>query len=154
MTKKILNWAEGVGHLDRMKPLTQLARLFEVQGELAKAVLHEEKPSVSQYIAESTIQLVILAEICGIDYDTCVKDGFYKGEIATNQAQECAMLQDVNSVLRIENTNLNHRVNAQKELIRKYELRTVVFPCETVDPETGKIMMYDIEGKTYVQEPK
>ena len=152
MTKKILNWAEEAGHLDRMKPLPQLARLFEVQGELAKAVLHEEKPSVSQYIAEATIQLVILAEICGIDYDTCVKDGFYKGDIATNQAQECAMLQDVNSVLRIENTRLKEKEASQKEIIRTYELRTVVFPCETVDPETGKIMMYDIEGKTYVQD--
>lgn len=75
MTQKIEQWAKDRG-LDTQDPKIQLSKLMEESGELAKAILKNDKIEQVDAIGDVTIVLIVLSLQLGLDYKECVKSAY------------------------------------------------------------------------------
>lgn len=61
--EQIRNWAENKGIYKSGDPMTQFAKLSEEQGELAQALLKEDRAGVIDAIGDMVVVLTNLAEL-------------------------------------------------------------------------------------------
>lgn len=61
--EQIRNWAENRGIYDSGDPITQFTKLSEEQGELAKALLNNDREGIIDGIGDMVIVLTNLAEL-------------------------------------------------------------------------------------------
>jgi NTP pyrophosphatase (non-canonical NTP hydrolase) len=67
---KILHWAAEKGILDKGNAQTQLIKLVEEQGELAEAILKDNKEEVKDAVGD---MIIVLTNLCYF-YDLKVED--------------------------------------------------------------------------------
>ena len=67
---KILQWAKEKGILDKGNAKTQLIKLVEEQGELAQAILKDDKEEIKDAVGD---MIVVLTNLCYF-YDLKVED--------------------------------------------------------------------------------
>jgi NTP pyrophosphatase (non-canonical NTP hydrolase) len=72
----IRDWAEEKGIFEKGDPKTQYIKLQEEAGELAKAILNNDKEEVIDALGDCTIVLVNLAELCGYSLEDCVNSAY------------------------------------------------------------------------------
>ena len=72
----IINWAEKRGLLSPENKLAQLAKLTEETGELAAAILKDNKEAQIDAIGDIQVVLIILSEQLGLDYNKCLKTAY------------------------------------------------------------------------------
>ena len=83
--RQIRTWAEERGIYDKGNSHTQYVKLQEEAGELAAALLDEDKFEIQDAIGDMVVVLTNLAELEGFEIEDCI-DLAYK-EIATRKGK-------------------------------------------------------------------
>jgi NTP pyrophosphatase (non-canonical NTP hydrolase) len=74
--KKIRNWGKERGFIKYENRFSQLAKLMEESGELSKAILKNDVSEQIDAIGDCTVVLVLLSEMLGLDFETCVESAY------------------------------------------------------------------------------
>jgi len=77
----IRTWASDRGIYDKGNSHTQYVKLMEEAGELAAALLNDDKPEIIDAIGDMVVVLTNLAKLEGFDIENCVDSAY--NEIAT-----------------------------------------------------------------------
>ena len=72
----IRDWAEERGIYDKGDAKTQLIKLYEESGELAQALLKEDRDGIIDAIGDSVVVLTNLAKLVGTDIETCIQSAY------------------------------------------------------------------------------
>lgn len=73
---EILVWAQPKGLLKKENYLQQTLKVAEEVGELAKAVIEQNKIQQKDAIGDVIISITILSEQLGFDVNECIRDAF------------------------------------------------------------------------------
>lgn len=73
MFDKIRTWAEHRGIYDSGDPKTQMIKLVEEQGELAKALLSKDSIEIEDSIGDMVVVLTNLAVLCDMKIEDCIE---------------------------------------------------------------------------------
>ena len=76
MFENIRQWAEERGLYDKGNSHTQYVKLQEEAGELAKALLENDKPEVIDAIGDMVVVLTNLAHLQGVHIETCIAEAY------------------------------------------------------------------------------
>jgi len=76
MFNNIRDWAEQRGLYTKGDTKTQLIKLQEEMGELAKATLENDKPEVIDAIGDMVVVLTNLAHLNGVHIETCIAEAY------------------------------------------------------------------------------
>ena len=76
MFSKIRDWAEQRGLYSKGNSHTQYVKLQEEAGELAKALLKNDKPEVIDAIGDMVVVLTNLAHLQGVTIEDCIKSAY------------------------------------------------------------------------------
>ena len=72
----IRSWADERGIYKEGDPKTQLIKLYEETGELAKAILEGDKDGIIDAIGDSVVVLTNLSKLVGYDIESCVQSAY------------------------------------------------------------------------------
>lgn len=72
----IRNWAKNKGIYDKGDPKTQCLKLVEESGELAKAILNNDKEEIIDALGDCVVVLVNLSELCGYKLEDCIESAY------------------------------------------------------------------------------
>ena len=72
----IRDWAKEKGILDKGDVKTQYVKLQEEAGELAKALLKDDKPEIIDGLGDCVVVLVNLAKLAGYDLEDCINEAY------------------------------------------------------------------------------
>ena len=72
----IRNWAKEKGILDKGDVKTQYVKLQEEAGELAKALLKNDKPEIIDGLGDCVVVLVNLAKLAGYNLEDCINEAY------------------------------------------------------------------------------
>lgn len=72
----IRNWAKARGIYEKGDPKTQTLKLVEEQGELAKAILKQDKEEQIDAIGDCVVVLTNLAELLGLRIEACIASAY------------------------------------------------------------------------------
>lgn len=73
---KIRSWAEERGIYAKGDSKTQYVKLMEESGELARAILKEDKPELVDAIGDMVVVLTNLAYLNGLDIEDCINSAY------------------------------------------------------------------------------
>ena len=76
MFENIRQWAKERGLYDRGDVKTQLIKLQEEMGELAKATLENDQPEIEDAIGDMVVVLTNLAHLNNVHIETCIADAY------------------------------------------------------------------------------
>ncbi len=76
MFENIRQWADERGLYDKGDSKTQLIKLQEEMGELAKATLENDKPEIIDAIGDMVVVLTNLAHLNGVHIETCIAEAY------------------------------------------------------------------------------
>ena len=76
MFELIREWAQSRGLYDKGNSHTQYVKLQEEAGELAKALLNNNKPEVIDAIGDMVVVLTNLAHLQGVHIETCISEAY------------------------------------------------------------------------------
>ena len=76
MFELIRQWADERGIYDKGDTKTQLIKLQEEMGELAKATLEKDQPEVIDAIGDMVVVLTNLAHLNGVHIETCIAEAY------------------------------------------------------------------------------
>jgi NTP pyrophosphatase (non-canonical NTP hydrolase) len=76
MFSKIRDWAEQRGLYSKGNSHTQYVKLQEEAGELAKALLKDDKPEVIDAIGDMVVVLTNLAHLQGVTIEDCINSAY------------------------------------------------------------------------------
>ena len=76
MFENIRQWAEQRGLYHEGDPKTQLIKLQEEIGELAKATLENDKPEIIDAIGDMVVVLTNLAHLNNVHIETCIAEAY------------------------------------------------------------------------------
>jgi NTP pyrophosphatase (non-canonical NTP hydrolase) len=74
--EKIRAWAQERGIYDKGDTKTQCVKLQEETGELAKAILKNDKPEIIDAIGDIVVVLTNLAHLEGLDIEDCIDSAY------------------------------------------------------------------------------
>lgn len=72
----VIIWAKDKGLLNSDYKFSQFAKTVEELGELAKAIIIDDKEEQIDAIGDVTVTLIILAEQLGLDYKECLEKAY------------------------------------------------------------------------------
>ena len=72
----IRDWADKRGIYDKGDPKTQLIKLYEESGELAQALLKNDRDGIIDAIGDSVVVLTNLAHLLGTDIESCIQSAY------------------------------------------------------------------------------
>ena len=72
----IRSWADERDIYDKGDPKTQLIKLYEETGELAAALLKDDKAGIIDAIGDSVVVLTNLAKLVGYDIESCIQSAY------------------------------------------------------------------------------
>ena len=78
-------WAKDRGLYDKGNSHTQYVKLMEEAGELAQAILKQDKPEVQDAIGDMVVVLTNLAELEGFTIEDCIDSAYT--EISTRRGK-------------------------------------------------------------------
>tara|TARA_R100000951_G_scaffold106184_1_gene100563 strand:+ start:1111 stop:1881 length:771 start_codon:yes stop_codon:yes gene_type:complete len=76
MFTKIRNWATERGIYDKGNSHTQYVKLMEEAGELAQALLKNDKPEIIDAIGDMVVVLTNLAKLEKLDIEDCIENAY------------------------------------------------------------------------------
>ena len=76
MFNLIRDWAHQRGLYDKGDVKTQLIKLQEEMGELAKATLENDRPEVIDAIGDMVVVLTNLAHLNEVNIETCIAEAY------------------------------------------------------------------------------
>tara|TARA_B100001287_G_scaffold147287_1_gene123999 strand:- start:1754 stop:2536 length:783 start_codon:yes stop_codon:yes gene_type:complete len=72
----IRSWANERGIYEKGDSKTQLIKLYEETGELAKAILENDKEGIIDAIGDSVVVLTNLSKLVGYDIENCIQSAY------------------------------------------------------------------------------
>ena len=72
----IRSWADERGIYDKGDPKTQLIKLYEESGELAQALLKNDRDGIIDAIGDCVVVLTNLAYLAGTDIESCIQSAY------------------------------------------------------------------------------
>ncbi|NDB55963.1 hypothetical protein EB169_09075 [archaeon] len=72
----IRDWADKRGIYDKGDPKTQLIKLYEEAGELAQALLKNDRDGIIDAIGDSVVVLTNLAHLLDTDIESCIQSAY------------------------------------------------------------------------------
>lgn len=72
----IREWAKEKGIFEKSNSNKQYLKLQEESGELAKAILTDNKEEIEDAIGDCVVVLTNLAELCGLRIEDCVNSAY------------------------------------------------------------------------------
>ena len=94
MRKEILEWAKPKGLLNPDFAPKQFIKLVEEVGELANAILKDNKAEQIDALGDIQIVLNILAEQLGFDLDECLKSAYEEIKNRTGKTINGTFIKD------------------------------------------------------------
>ena len=76
MFENIREWARVRGLYEKGDPKTQLVKLQEEMGELAKATLEKDQDEIIDAIGDMVVVLTNLAHLNGLHIETCIASAY------------------------------------------------------------------------------
>ena len=76
MFSRIREWAQDRGLYDKGNAHTQYVKLQEEAGELAKALLKEDKPEIIDAIGDMVVVLTNLSHMQGVTIEECIGSAY------------------------------------------------------------------------------
>jgi len=76
MRKNVIDWANARGLVKRENAQAQTCKLLEECGELAGAILKNNRDEMIDAIGDIQVVLIILSEQLGIDYDESLASAY------------------------------------------------------------------------------
>jgi len=73
---RIRKWADERGIYTKGDSKTQLVKLVEEQGEVARAILKEDKPEIKDGIGDMVVVLTNLAHLSGFSIEECIEAAY------------------------------------------------------------------------------
>ena len=92
--KLIRDWAEERGIYDKGDPKTQLIKLYEESGELAQALLKDDKDNIIDAIGDSVVVLTNLAHLVGTDIESCIQSAYDEISNRTGRMKNGTFVKD------------------------------------------------------------
>ena len=96
MFENIRQWAEERGLYEKGDPKTQLIKLQEEMGELAKATLENDKDEVIDAIGDMVVVLTNLAHLNGVHIETCIAEAYNVISKRTGKMVNGTFVKDAN----------------------------------------------------------
>jgi NTP pyrophosphatase (non-canonical NTP hydrolase) len=94
MFENIRQWASARGIYDQGDPKTQLIKLYEETGELAQALLKDNKEDIVDAIGDSVVVLTNLAHLVGTDIETCIGSAYDEISSRTGRMKNGTFVKD------------------------------------------------------------
>ena len=94
MFDSIRAWADNRGLYDQGDPKTQLIKLYEETGELAQALLKDNKEDIVDAIGDSVVVLTNLAHLVGTDIETCISSAYDEISNRTGRMKNGTFVKD------------------------------------------------------------
>ncbi len=94
MFDKIRSWAEKRGLYDKGDTKTQLIKLYEESGELAQALLKNDRDGIIDAIGDSVVVLTNLAHLVGTDIETCIGSAYDEISSRTGRMKNGTFVKD------------------------------------------------------------
>jgi NTP pyrophosphatase (non-canonical NTP hydrolase) len=96
MFTNIREWAEQRGLYERGDVKTQLIKLQEEMGELAKATLENDKPEIIDAIGDMVVVLTNLAHLNNVNIETCIAEAYNVINKRTGKMVNGTFVKDAN----------------------------------------------------------
>jgi NTP pyrophosphatase (non-canonical NTP hydrolase) len=105
---KIRQWADERGLYDHGDVKTQYIKLQEEAGELAKALLKNDKAEIIDGIGDIVVVLTNLAHLNGVDIETCIDEAYKeisnrKGKMINGTFVKTSNLSEAEITLLMDN---------------------------------------------------
>lgn len=92
---EIRAWARARGIYDQGDPKTQLIKLQEEVGELARSILKQDEIAQVDAIGDCIIVLTNLAHLCGHEVEDCIVEAFEAIKNRQGRMQNGTFVKDV-----------------------------------------------------------
>ena len=92
----IRNWAQERGLYDKGDTKTQYVKLQEEAGELAKAILKDDKPEIVDAIGDIVVVLTNLAHLEGLTIEDCIESAYNVIKTRTGKMENGTFKKDEN----------------------------------------------------------
>ena len=92
----IRDWANERGLYEHGDPKTQIVKLTEEMGELAKATLNNDKPEIIDAIGDMVVVLTNLAYLQNVDIETCIAEAYNVISKRTGKMSNGTFVKDAN----------------------------------------------------------
>ena len=92
----IRDWADERGLYDKGDVKTQLIKLQEEMGELAKATLENDKPEIIDAVGDMVVVLTNLAHLNGVHIETCIAEAYNVISKRTGKMVNGTFVKDAN----------------------------------------------------------
>lgn len=76
MEQSVINWANDRNLINYDNRFTQLAKVIEEVGELAKAMLEKDQPKIIDSLGDVNVTLIILADQLKLSLGKCLETAF------------------------------------------------------------------------------
>ena len=96
MFENIRQWADERGLYDKGDVKTQLIKLQEEMGELAKATLENDKPEIIDAVGDMVVVLTNLAHLNGVHIETCIAEAYNVISKRTGKMVNGTFVKDAN----------------------------------------------------------
>ena len=96
MFNNIRDWADERGLYDKGDVKTQLIKLQEEMGELAKATLENDKPEIIDAVGDMVVVLTNLAHLNGVHIETCIAEAYNVISKRTGKMVNGTFVKDAN----------------------------------------------------------
>jgi NTP pyrophosphatase (non-canonical NTP hydrolase) len=94
MFDNIRQWADQRGIYEQGDPKTQLIKLYEETGELAQAILKDNKEDIVDAIGDSVVVLTNLAHLVNTDIETCIGSAYDEISSRTGRMKNGTFVKD------------------------------------------------------------
>jgi NTP pyrophosphatase (non-canonical NTP hydrolase) len=94
LQQQILTWAKKREILDKATPETQLTKVTEEHMELVKAIHTKDEIGIIDGIGDSAVTLIILADLCGYDFEECVEYAYKQIKNRTGKMVDGVYVKD------------------------------------------------------------
>ena len=74
--EQIRDWAKERGLYDKGDPKTQYLKLQEEAGEVARAILKDDKPEIIDGLGDVLVVLINLSHLCGFKLEDCLAEAY------------------------------------------------------------------------------
>lgn len=93
--QEVIQWAKERGLVNETNGKNQLLKSFEEMGEVARAVLKEDRPALIDGIGDVLVTLIILAEINNLSLEMCLAFAYEEIKNRTGKTVDGVFIKNV-----------------------------------------------------------
>ena len=111
LIKKIRIWGSEKGFIKYENRFQQLCKLSEEVGELSSAILKDNRPEQLDAIGDIQVVLILLCEMLGLDYKTCLEMAYCEIKNRTGKVKDGCFIKDEEKQFSVEQKEMLKQVS-------------------------------------------